>query len=222
MPPLQWDQVGDRLYETGVDRGVLYTLDSSGAYASGVVWNGLTTVTEKPTGAGATPQFADNIKYLNLIAAESFGATVQAFTYPDEFAECDGTAVPHPGVRVGQQGRKVFGLCYRTRLGNDVEGTDFGYRLHMVWGAQASPSDKAYSTINDSPAAIDFSWDLSTTPLPVAGHSELKATSLVVVDSSVVDPADLTALEDALYGGAASTAHLPLPGAVIDMFTTGP
>ncbi len=220
MAALQWDQVGERLYETGVDRGVLYTLDESGAYATGVVWNGLTTVTEKPAGAAATPQFADNIKYLNLIAAETFGATVQAFTYPEEFAECDGTAIASPGVRVGQQGRKVFGLSFRTRVGNDVEGTDHGYQIHLVWGAQASPTDKAYSTINDNPAAIDFSWDLSTTPLTVTGHPDLKPTALVVIDSTKVDAAALASLEEELYGGT-GTAHLPLPGAVIDMFATG-
>jgi hypothetical protein len=222
MAALAWDQVGERLYETGVDHGVLYPIDDAGAYTPGVVWNGLTTVTEKPTGAAATAQYADNIKYLNLIAAEIFGATIQAFTYPDEFALCDGTAAPVPGFRVGQQGRKVFGLSYRTRLGNDVEGTDHGFRLHLVWGAQAAPSEKAYATINDSPAAIDFSWDISTTPLPVVGHDTLKPTSLIVIDSTVVDPAELTTLEDALYGGTSRTPHLPLPGAVIDMFTAGP
>jgi hypothetical protein len=221
MAALAWDQVGERLYETGVDHGVLYPIDNTGAYTPGVVWNGLTTVTEKPTGAGSTAQYADNIKYLNLVAAEIFGATIQAFTYPDEFAQCDGTAVPHPGVRVGQQGRKVFGLSYRTRLGDDIEGTDHGFRLHLVWGAQAAPSEKAYATINDSPSAIDFSWDISTTPVPVGGHSELKPTSLMVIDSTVVAPADLTTLEDALYG-TSGVAHLPLPGAVVDMFTAGP
>jgi hypothetical protein len=221
MAALAWDQVGERLYETGVDHGVLYPIDDTGAYTPGVVWNGLTTVTEKPTGAGSTAQYADNIKYLNLVAAEIFGATVQAFTYPDEFAQCDGTAVPHPGVRVGQQGRKVFGLSYRTRLGDDIEGTDHGFRLHLVWGAQAAPSEKAYATINDSPSAIDFSWDISTTPVPVVGHSELKPTSLMVIDSTVVDPTDLTTLEDALYG-TSGVAHLPLPGAVVDMFVAGP
>jgi hypothetical protein len=172
MAALAWDQVGERLYETGVDHGVLYPIDGTGAYTPGVVWNGL-------------------------------------------------TAVPHPGVRVGQQGRKVFGLSYRTRLGDDIEGTDHGFRLHLVWGAQAAPSEKAYATINDSPSAIDFSWDISTTPVPVVGHSELKPTSLMVIDSTVVDPTDLTTLMDALYG-TSGTAHLPLPGAVVDMFTTGP
>jgi hypothetical protein len=224
MTALQWDQVGERFYETGVDRGVLYLLDNTGAYTPGVAWNGLTTVTEKPSGAAANAQYADNIKYLNLIAAEIFGATVQAFTYPEEFAVCDGTVAPTPGVTVGQQSRRVFGLSYRTRLGNDVDGTDHGFRLHLVYGAQAAPSEKAYATINDSPAAIDFSWDISTTPIPVIGHDTIKPTSLLVIDSNKVDPTALTTLETALYGatGAGATAHLPLPGAVIDMFPTGP
>lgn len=225
MTPLTWDAVGERFYETGIDRGVLYIPDNTGAYATGVAWNGLTTVTEKPAGAAATPQYADNIKYLNLISAETFGATVQAFTYPEEFAQFDGTATPHPGVHVGQQRRGLFGLAYRTRVGNDQDGTDHGYRIHLVYGAQASPTDKAYSTINDNPAAIDFSWDLSTTPAPVTGHPELKPTSLLVIDSTKVDPTALAALETALYGGAGTgaDAHLPLPGAVVDMLApTGP
>jgi hypothetical protein len=222
MVALLWDQSGERLYETGVDHGVLYLLDNTGAYATGVAWNGLTTVTETPSGAASTAQYADNIKYLNLVAAEIFGGTIQAFTYPEEFAECDGTALPSPGVLVGQQGRKVFGLSYRTRVGNDVEGTDHGYRLHLVYGAQAAPSQKAYATINDSPAAIDFSWDISTTPVPVVGHDELKPTSLIVVDSTKVGADELAALEAELYGGT-GTANLPLPGAVVDMLApTGP
>jgi hypothetical protein len=214
MAALQWDQSGERLYETGVDRGVLYPLDGTGAYKPGVAWNGLTTVTETPAGADANAQYADNIKYLNLIAAETFGGTIEAFTYPEEFAVCDGTVAPVVGVTVGQQSRKVFGLCYRSRVGNDVDGTDHGYRLHLVYGAQAAPSEKAYATINDSPEAISFSWDISTTPVPVSGHDDLKPTSLIVVDSTVVDPAKLTALEATLYGGTAA-AELPLPGAVL-------
>ena len=219
MTPLQWDQVGERVYETGVDHGVLYTLDESGTYATGVAWNGLTTVTEKPAGAAASAQYADNIKYLNLIAAETFEVEIDAFTYPEEFAVMDGTIAPHPGVTVGQQSRKVFGLSYRTLVGNDTEGTDHGYRLHLVYGCQAAPSDRAYATVNDNPAAIAFKWTVSTTPAPVVGHNELKPTSLIVVDSTVVASADLTALEDELYGGASGTAHLPLPGEVVDMFT---
>jgi hypothetical protein len=217
MAPLTWDAVGERFFETGVDRGVLYLPDpDTGAYDTGVAWNGLTTVTESPGGADSNPQYADNIKYLNLISAEEFGGTIEAFTYPDEFAECDGTAVPTPGVNVGQQGRRVFGLCYRTRLGNDLQGTDYGYRLHLVYGAQAAPSEKAYGTISDSPEAIAFSWDISTTPVPVAGR-DLKPTALIVIDSSVVTDAALDALETALYGDATGDARLPLPGEVIDM-----
>jgi hypothetical protein len=223
MSALLWDQSGERLYETGVDRGVLYAIDESGAYTPGVAWNGLTTVTETPAGAAATAQYADNIKYLNLISAETFDGTIQAFTYPEEFAECDGTVAPSPGVLVGQQGRKVFGLCYRTRVGNDIEGTDHGYRLHLVYGAQAAPSQRAYATINDSPAAIDFSWAISTTPIPIAGHNELKPTSLIVVDSTLVDSAALTSLEAELYGsGTGGVANMPLPGDVVDMLSTGP
>jgi len=221
MAALTWDQVGERLFETGVDRGVLYLINETGEYDNGVAWNGLTTVTESPGGAESNPQYADNIKYLNLISAEEFGATIEAFTYPDEFAECDGTAVPVPGVAVGQQGRKVFGFCYRTRLGNDIDGDSHGYKLHLVYGAQAAPSEKAYGTINDSPEAISFSWEISTTPIPVTGHDDLKPTALIVVDSTVVDEAALTELETALYGGsgAGDTPHLPSPGEVIDMLT---
>jgi hypothetical protein len=177
MAPLTWDQVGERFYETGVDHGVLYLPDATGVYNTGVAWNGLTTVTESPSGAEPNAQYADNVKYLNLISAEEFGATIEAFTYPDEFAECDGVALPSPGVAVGQQGRKMFGLCYRSRVGNDVDGVDYGYKLHLVYGCQAAPSEKAYATINDSPEAIAFSWDVTTTPVPVTNH---KPTSLIV------------------------------------------
>lgn len=216
MPVLVWDQVGERTYETGVDHGVLYTPDATGVYASGVSWNGLTTVTETPSGAEANAQYADNIKYLNLISAEEFGATLEAFTYPEEFAEFDGLVVPSPGVVVGQQPRKVFGLSYRTRLGNDVEGDTYGYKLHLVYGCIASPSERAYNTINDSPEAIAFSWDISTTPVPVTGYSP---TSLIVVDSSTVDATKLTTLETALYGDATTgVAHLPTPDEVLTIF----
>lgn len=216
MPALVWDQVGERFYETGVDHGVLYLPDAAGVYATGVAWNGLTTVTESPSGADSNPQYADNIKYLNLISAEEFGGTIEAFTYPDEFAQCDGTAVPTPGVAVGQQSRKMFGLSYRTKKGNDVEGTDFGYKLHMIYGAQAAPSEKAYATINDSPEALAFSWAITTTPAPTTGY---KPTSLIVVDSTVVDGTELLALETALYGDATlGVAHLPTPDEVIAMF----
>jgi hypothetical protein len=221
MAPLTWDQVGESTYETGVDRGVLYLPDATtGAYGGGVAWNGLTTVTESPAGAESSPQFADNIKYLNLVSAETFGATLEAFTYPDEFAQCDGTAVPEPGVAIGQQGRRQFGLSYRTRKGNDIEGADFGYKLHLVYGCLASPSEKAYGTINDSPEAIAFSWELSTTPVPVTGFAP---TALVVIDSTVVTAASLTAVEDALYGGGTETeARLPLPDEILTLVTPGP
>ena len=192
MTALVWDQVGERLYETGVDHGVLYIPDPSGDYINGVAWNGLTTVTESPSGAAANPQYADNIKYLNLISAEEFGATVEAFTYPDEFAQCDGTAMPEPGVAIGQQNRKIFGLCYRTRVGNDLDGTDHGYKLHLIYGAQAAPSQKAYATINDSPAATAFSWDVTTTPVQVTGY---KPAAMLSIDSSKVDAAALADLE---------------------------
>lgn len=215
MPPLVWDQVGERFYETGVDHGVLYIPDDLGVYADGVAWNGLTTVTESPSGADSNPQYADNIKYLNLISAEEFGGTIEAFTYPDEFAQCDGTAVPTPGVAVGQQSRKMFGLSYRTKKGNDVEGTDYGYKLHLIYGAQAAPSEKAYATINDSPEALAFSWAITTTPAPMTDH---KPTALIVVDSTVVDPTELAALEAALYGSDLTPAMLPTPDDVLAMF----
>jgi hypothetical protein len=218
MPALVWDQVGERLYETGVDHGVLYIPDVSGVYATGVAWNGLTSVSETPTGAEATAQYADNIKYLNLISAEEFGATLEAFTYPDEFSEFDGLALPVDGVAVGQQPRKMFGLSFRTRVGNDTEGEAHGYKLHLVYGCIASPSEKAYNTINDSPEAITFSWEISTSPVPVTDYNP---TSLIVVDSTVVDEASLTLLEAELYGNGASSANLPLPDEVIALFSSG-
>ena len=218
MPALVWDLVGDRYYETGVDHGVLYIPDAAGVYAEGVAWNGLVSVTESPTGAEATAQYADNIKYLNLISVEEFGATIEAFTYPPEWAQFDGLAVPTEGVFVGQQPRKMFGLSYRTRVGNDIEGDSYGYKLHLVYGAQAAPSEKAYNTINDSPEAITFSWEISTTPVPV---TDLAPTSLIVIDSGLVDPAALTALEAELYGGVAA-ANLPSPDEVIAMFPATP
>ena len=219
MPALVWDQVGERLYETGVDHGVLYIPDATGKYATGVAWNGLTSVSETPSGAESTAQYADNIKYLNLISAEEFGATIEAFTYPDEFAEFDGLGVHAPGVVIGQQPRKIFGLSYRTRLGNDLEGEEHGYKLHLVYGCIASPSEKAYNTINDSPEAITFSWEITTTSAPVTGY---KPTSLIVVDSTVVDPAELTALETELYGDATGSANLPAPDDVLELFAATP
>jgi hypothetical protein len=218
MTALVWDQVGERRYETGVDRGVLYLPDASGDYNTGVAWNGLTTVNETPSGAAATPQFADNIKYLNLVAHEEFGATVDAFTYPDEFALCDGTVEPEPGVHLGQQSRKLFGLCYRTMLGNDLEGNDYGYKLHLVYGALAAPSQKSYGTINDTPAAIAFSWAVTTTPVAVTGA---KPTALVTVDSTKVDPAKLATLEGILYGSPGDDPRLPLPDEVVTILGGG-
>ena len=215
MTALTWDQVGERLYETGVDHGVLYIPNGSGIYDMGYAWNGLTAVTESPGGAEASPQYADNIKYLNLLSSEEFAATIEAFTYPEEFGQCDGTAMPSPGVLLGQQGRKSFGLSYRTRLGNDIDGVDHGYKLHLIYGALAAPSEKAYATINDSPEAITFSWEVATTPVLVAGY---KPTSLIVVDSTEVDATDLANLEDILYGDVGVDPRLPLPAEVISLF----
>jgi hypothetical protein len=218
MTRLLWDQLGERTYETGVDHGVLYIPNESGVYDLGVPWNGLTSVSETPSGAEANAQYADNIKYLNLISAEEFGATLEALTYPDEFAEFDGLAVPEPGVAVGQQPRKAFGLSYRTQIGNDLEGTAYGYKIHLVYGAVATPSEKAYNTINDSPEAITFSWEIATTPVAVTG---LQPTALIVIDSTVVPEAGLTALEDELYGDATvGVANLPTPDAVIALVAT--
>jgi len=218
MPALVWDLVGERFYETGIDHGVLYIPDQAGDYSEGVAWNGLTSVSETPTGAESNAQYADNIKYLNLISVEEFGATVEAFTYPDEFAQFDGLGVPGPGIFVGQQPRKTFGLSYRTRVGNDLEGDAHGYKLHLVYGCIASPSEKAYNTINDSPEAITFSWEISTTPVPVSGY---QPTSLLVVDSTLVDSTQLQALESELYGGTTDAARLPLPDEVISMLGGG-
>lgn len=215
MTALAWDAIGERFYETGVDHGVLYIPDVTGVYATGVAWNGLVTVTESPSGAEPTALYADNIKYLNLYSAEEFSATLEAFTYPDEFAEFDGLAVPHAGVYVGQQSRRSFGLVYRTRIGNDLEAEEHGYRLHLLYGCQASPSEKAYSTINDSPEAITFSWEISTTPAPVTG---MKPTSLITIDSRVVTPANLTALENELFGSVGGDPNLPTPDEVIAYF----
>lgn len=216
MAQLVWDETGKRFYETGVDHGVLYIPNTSGIYDNGVAWNGLTTVTETPSGAEANAQFADNIKYLNLFSAEEFGATIEAFTYPDEFAQFDGLATPSPGVTLGQQARKSFGLSFRTKVGNDVTGDDYGYKLHMIYGCSASPSEKAYNTINDSPEAITFSWEVTTNPISAGGT--YKPTALVTVDSKKVVAANLTTLESALYGTAGTSPRLPLPDEVITMF----
>ncbi len=217
MPAITWDDIGERFYETGVDHGVLYVPDQTGVYTNGVAWNGLVTITESPTGAEPNAQYADNIKYLNLFSAEEFGATLEAFTYPDEFLAFDGMVQPSPGVIIGQQPRGVFGLSYRTLVGNDLEAENHGYKLHLLYGCKASPSEKAYSTINDSPEAITFSWEISTTPVPVTG---LKPTALLVIDSRTATPDGLMALEAALYGGATSP-KLPTPDEVIAMFGAG-
>lgn len=205
---LVWDQTSDRLYETGVKMGVLYPQDEAGTYPKGVAWNGLTAVTESPSGAEATALYADDIKYLNLMSAEEFAATVEAYTYPDEFAECDGSASIAKGVSIGQQKRKAFGLCYCTVIGNDVAGNDYGYKIHIIYGAMAAPSEKEYASVNDSPEAITFSWELSTTPVSVKGF---KPTASIVIDSTKVDTEKLTALEAILYGSENADARLPLP-----------
>lgn len=198
MSKIVWDETGKRLFETGVDHGVLYPIQTGGLYNKGVAWNGLTAVNESPSGAEATDLYADNIKYLSMRSAEIFGATVEAYTYPDEFAECDGSATLAEGVTIGQQARKIFGLSYRTLVGNDVDGQDHGYKLHLIYGASASPSERAYATVNDSPEAITFSWELSTTPVNVTGF---KPTACVTIDSTKADPTCLKKLEDILYGG---------------------
>lgn len=216
MSKLVWDQTGERLFETGVKQGVLYPQEG-GAYPKGVAWNGLTAVTESPSGAEATPLYADDIKYLNLLSNEEFGATIEAYTYPDEFASCDGSAEIAPGVVIGQQKRKAFGLSYKTTLGNDVDSYDHGYKLHLVYGALATPTEKAYATINDSPEAITFSWEITTTPVAVKGF---KPTAIVTVDSTKVAPEKLAALEDILYGTDDVEARLPLPDEVAELLKT--
>lgn len=221
MTQLIWDAVGSRQFETGVDKGVLYlSTGGGGVYDTGYAWNGLTTVTESPDGAEATPQYADNIIYLNLISAETFGGTIEAFTYPDQFAACDGTLVPTAGLTVGQQARKPFGLAYRTKVGNDTN-PDAGYKIHLVYGANASPSEKAFATVNDSPEALSFSWDFTTTPVAVTttiGGVTPRPTAILTIDSTKVTAANLAALEQALYGTAGSSPRLPLPDEVIAMF----
>lgn len=215
MAKIVWDQTGERLYETGVRNGVLY-VQESGAYPKGVAWNGLTAVTESPSGAEASPLYADDIKYLNLISNEEFGATIEAYTYPDEFAECDGSASLATGVMIGQQARKTFGLCYRTTIGNDTDGNDHGYKLHIIYGALAAPSEKAYATINDSPEAITFSWEITTTPVNVTGA---KPTASITIDSTKADPTKLADLEKILYGDTESEARLPLPDEIKTLMT---
>lgn len=218
MAKLVWDKTGDRLYETGVKNGVLY-IPTAGVYSKGVAWNGLTAVTESPSGAEATALYADDTKYLSLMSAEEFGATIEAYTYPDEFAACDGSAELADGVMIGQQKRSTFGLCYKTTIGNDTEGNDHGYKLHIVYGAQAKPSERAYASINDSPEAITFSWEITTTPVNVTGA---KPTASLVIDSTKADPSKLAALEDILYGkdgDSATEPRLPLPDEIKTLMT---
>ena len=216
MSRLVWDATGEHFYETGVRMGVLYPQAAGGNYPNGVAWNGLTAVTESPSGADANPLYADDIKYLELRAAEEFGGTIEAYTYPDEWGPCDGSASVATGVTIGQQPRTPFGLCYRTVLGNDTERDDHGYKLHLIYNATASPSERAYQTINDSPEAITFSWEFTTTPVNVTGH---KPTACITIDSTKVDSTKLKTLEDALYGPETGegTAHLPTPDQVIGM-----
>ena len=216
MSKLVWDSTGEHLYETGVRHGVLYPVNSTGVYDRGYAWNGLTAVTESPSGAEATDLYADDIKYLTLRSAETFGGTIEAYTYPDAFAECDGSVEVTAGMTIGQQPRKVFGLCYRTVIGNDTELDSHGYKLHLIYGATASPSEKGYQTINDSPEAISFSWEFSTVPVNVTGH---QPTASIVIDSTKFASAEmkakLTALEDILFGSEEADARLPLPDEVL-------
>lgn len=224
MSKIVWDAIGEHLFETGVRNGVLYRQNAQGAYNNGYAWNGLTSVAETPSGAEATALYADDIKYLNLMSAEDFGATIEAYTYPDEFAECDGSASLAAGVIIGQQARKPFGMCYRTSIGNDVDGNEHGYKLHLLYGCMASPSERSYSTINDSPEAITFSWELKTTPVPVTGA---KPTACLIIDSTKCDAAKLAALEDILYGKNPTTEggsdgtepRLPLPDEIKTLMT---
>ena len=216
MPRLVWDAVGERLYETGVKNGVLYPRDSSGSYPTGVAWNGLTAVTESPSGAEANPFYADDDKYLTLMSKEEFGATIEAYTYPDEFAACDGSAELTAGVSIGQQPRSTFGMSYRTVLGNDVDNENYGYKLHLIYGALASPSEKQYSTINESPEAVTMSWEVSTTPVAITGF---KPTASLTIDSTKVDKTKLAAFEAIIYGTEALDARLPLPDEVLTLLT---
>ena len=214
MAKLVWDKIGERFYETGVKKGVLYPQAAGGTYPKGVPWNGLTAVTESPSGAEPTPLYADDIKYLNLMSVEEFGATVEAYTSPDEFAECDGRAAIAKGVSIGQQKRKAFGMSYVTTLGNDVDGNSHAYQIHLIYGAFAAPSEKAYASINDSPEAMTLSWELSTTPVEVPGF---EPTASVTIDSRNVDPTKLAALEAVLYGSESEEARLPLPAEIITL-----
>lgn len=217
MAKLVWDKTGERYYETGVSKGVLYPIQPDGKYTKGVAWNGLSSVTESPSGAEANPIYADDMKYLNLLSAEEFSATIEAYMSPEEFDECDGSAELAPGVSVGQQKRKTFGLCYRTVLGNDTENNEYGYKLHLIYGAMASPSERAYSSINDSPEATTLSWEITTTPVEVEGF---KPTSCITINSTKVDAIKLKALEDILYGANETEARLPLPDEIATLMVS--
>lgn len=226
MSKIKWDATGERLYETGTDHGVLYPQSSDGTYPKGVAWNGLSAVTESPEGGEAEDTYADNIKYLSLMSAENFGGTIEAYTYPPEFEACDGSADIVAGVTVNQQSRKAFGFCYRTLLGNDIDGNDYGYKLHLIYNAKASPSERAYQTVNDSPEAITFSWEFNTTPVPFTDETlKLKPTSVITINSKKVDPEKLKKLEAMLYGTDADTEagteatdpQLPTPDAVVKL-----
>lgn len=216
MAELKWDNPGERYYETGVKNCVLYIQDETGAYPKGVAWNGITAITESPSGAESEPLYADDTKYLNLISNEEFGATIEAYTYPDEFAECDGTAELATGIKLGQQPRKQFGLCYLTTLGNDLKKNDYGYKLHLVYGCMAAPSEKGYATINDSPEAITFSWEVSTTPVDVPGF---KPTAHIEIDSTKVKSEDLVKIKAKLWGSASEEPTLPLPDEIKTLIT---
>ena len=216
MAELKWDNPGERYYETGVKNCILYVQDAEGNYPKGVAWNGITAITESPSGAESTPLYADDTKYLNLISNEEFGATIEAYTYPDEFAECDGTAELAEGIKLGQQPRKQFGLCDLTTLGNDLKKNDYGYKLHLVYGCTAAPSEKGYATINDSPEAITFSWEVSTTPVDVPGF---KPTAHIEIDSTKVKPEDLAKIKAKLWGSASEEASLPLPNEIKTLIT---
>ena len=217
MSALVWDQTGEKLYETGTKKGVFYAMNENGTYPKGVAWNGLTAVTESPSGAEATDLYADDIKYLSLMSAEEFGGTIEAYMYPDEFAECDGSAEPTAGVTIGQQSRKAFGMSYVTTIGNDVKGNDYGYKIHLIYGMKVSPSERGYQTINDSPEAITFSWEFTTIPVNVTGF---KPTACITIDSTKVNAEKLKTLEDKLYGAEATEAQLPLPDEVISILKT--
>lgn len=227
MSKIKWDESGKRFYETGVDHAVLYPLSTEGTYDNGVAWNGITAVTESPSGAEPNDLYADNMKYLTLVGAEDYGCTIEAYTYPDEWAACDGSVEIAPGVIAGQQSRKTFGLSYRTKLGNDVDGQDHGYKLHLLYGGLASPSERGYQTVNDSPEAITFSWEVTTTPVEVPGF---KPTACLTIDSTKADKTKLAALEEILYGKdagaegtpAAVNPRLPLPEEVIELLKAGP